>query len=119
MQGWRTTGMDVASAAQLSVRQVAEKRQEGSVRVLDVRQPDEWAHGHIEGATFMTGADVPAGVGSLPPPDGRPLAVICGGGFRSSVIASLLVSMGRDDAATVVGGMGAWRAEGLPVVRDG
>jgi hydroxyacylglutathione hydrolase len=119
MQGWRTTGMDVESAAQLSVRQVAEKLQDGSVRVLDVRQPDEWVQGHIEGATFMTGAEVPAEVGSLPPPDGRPLAVICGGGFRSSVIASLLVSLGREDAATVVGGMGAWRAEGLPVVRDG
>ena len=118
MQGWRTTGMDVEGAAQLSVRSVAEGLREGSLRVLDVRQPEEWAQGHVEGASFMTGADVPARIEELPPADGRPLAVICGGGFRSSVITSLLVSLGRSDAATVVGGMGAWRADGLPIVRD-
>ena len=118
MQGWRTTGMDVEGAAQLSVRQVAQGLAEGSLTVLDVRQPEEWVRGHIEGAEFMTGATVPERIGELPPQDGRPLAVICGGGFRSSVIASLLVAHGRGDAATVVGGMGAWRAEGLPVARD-
>jgi hydroxyacylglutathione hydrolase len=114
MQGWRTTGMDVEGAAQLSVRQVAAGLTDGTLTVLDVRQPDEWAAGHIDGAWYMTGADVPGRIGELPEPDGRPLAVICGGGFRSSVIASLLVAKGRGDAATVVGGMGAWRAEGLP-----
>lgn len=115
MQGWRTTGMDVEGAAQLSVRQVARGLEDGSLRVIDVRQPDEWVRGHIDGAIFVTGADVPDRIEDLPAADGRPLAVICGGGFRSSVIASLLVARGRTDAATVVGGMGAWRAEGLPV----
>jgi len=45
----------------------------------------------------------------------RPVAVICGSGFRSSVAASLMVAHGRE-ALTVVGGMTAWRAAGLPVV---
>jgi rhodanese-related sulfurtransferase len=40
---------------------------------------------------------------------------MCGGGFRSSVMTSLLRANGRDDAVNLIGGAGAWRAAGLPL----
>ena len=56
--------------------------------LLDVRQPAEWAGGHVPGAVHVTGAELPGRVGKVP--DTRPLAVMCGSGYRSSVAASLL-----------------------------
>ena len=108
MFAWRTAARPLAQLEQVSVRQLAERLD--AVAVLDVRQPAEWASGHIEGATFITGAELPDRLGEVP--DGA-LAVICGSGFRSSVSASL-IAVGRGDVANVLGGMSAWKAAGLP-----
>jgi len=109
MQSWRTSAHDIAIVPKLTVREAFEMT---DLAVLDVRQPAEWTSGHIPGATFITGADVPARVADVP--DGSPLAVVCGSGYRSSVIASLLKHHGRRDVFNIAGGMAAWRAAGLP-----
>ena len=49
--------------------------------VLDVREDDEWVHGHIEGATHIPMGDVPARLDELP--EGDPLYGTCRGGGRS------------------------------------
>ena len=108
MFAWRTAARPLAQLEQVSVWQLAERLD--AVAVLDVRQPAEWASGHIEGATFITGAELPDRLAEVP--DG-PLAVICGSGFRSSVSASL-VAAGRGDVVNVLGGMSAWQAADLP-----
>lgn len=117
MHDWRTSGREVATMPQLTVEGAAVGLANGELRVLDVRQPAEWADGHVEGATFITGGELPSRLTELSPTDGRPLAVMCGSGFRSSVMASLLRASGRDDATNLVGGVEAWRAAGLPLVR--
>jgi hydroxyacylglutathione hydrolase len=43
-------------------------------------------------------------------PGDKPVAVVCGSGYRSSVAASLLRAEGYDRVANVLGGMSAWRA---------
>jgi hydroxyacylglutathione hydrolase len=52
------------------------------------------------------------------PRDGRPLAMICGGGYRSTVAASVLERAGIPGAINVSGGMGAWQRSGLPTTTD-
>ena len=47
-------------------------------------------------------------------PQGRPVAVYCAGGYRSSIAASLLRAAGHADVADLVGGFGAWREQALP-----
>ena len=43
----------------------------------------------------------------------RPIAVICGSGYRSSVAASVLKARGHLQVAHVLGGMTGWQAEGF------
>lgn len=117
MQGWRSAGMDIEMLPQWTVDQLHEAIQKGSeLMVLDVRQPKEWAAGHIEGATFITGARLPERLGELP--RDRPVATICSSGMRSSVAASLLRANGCREVYNTLGGMGAWKQRGLPVTED-
>jgi hydroxyacylglutathione hydrolase len=46
-------------------------------------------------------------------PKDRPIAVICGTGYRGSIAASFLQSQGYAEVANVLGGMSAWKAAGF------
>jgi len=83
--------------------------------VLDVREDDEWVHGHIEGATHIPMGEVPSRLDDLPEAD--PLYVICRGGGRSARVAAWLNQNGYD-AVNVAGGMGQWEADGRPMVSE-
>jgi hydroxyacylglutathione hydrolase len=81
---------------------------------MDVRRPPEWMAGHIGSAATLPLADL---VRSPAPGTAQaPLAVICAGGYRSSIAASLLERAGAGRVSNVVGGMAAWYAAGLPTV---
>ena len=83
--------------------------------VLDVREDDEWVHGHIDGATHIPMGDVPSRLDDLP--EGDPLYVTCRGGGRSARVAAWLNQNGFD-AVNVGGGMGQWEAAGRPMVSE-
>lgn len=52
--GRRMTEIAQAAVASVSAQEVYERRNAGeTIIVLDVREPDEWAQGHIEGATLL------------------------------------------------------------------
>lgn len=72
-----------------------------------------WAQGHAPGATFITGAELPRRLEELDASP-RPMAVICGSGYRSSVAASVLARSGRRRILNTIGDMGAWNAAALP-----
>jgi hydroxyacylglutathione hydrolase len=111
MQAWGKSGRPIVSFEAIDAPELQRRARAGDVDVLDVRQPAEWASGHIEGAIFITGAELPKRVDDVP--DRKPVAVVCGSGYRSSVAASLLAARGRR-VVNVAGGMGAWRASGFP-----
>lgn len=112
MMAWRTTGRDIGQLEQITVHQLRDRLDD--VEVLDVRQPAEWTSGHIDGATFLTGAELPHRLDDVPAGD-RPLAVVCGSGYRSSVAASLIAHQRPNQPlVNVLGGMGAWNAAGYP-----
>ena len=109
---WRTTGRELGRLAQATVHDLHGRI--ADVDVLDVCQPAEWSSGHIAGATFITGAELPRRLGDLPD-SGRPLAVVCGSGYRSSVSASLIArETPHRPVVNVLGGMSAWTAAGYP-----
>jgi rhodanese-related sulfurtransferase len=83
--------------------------------LLDVREDDEWVHGHVEGATHIRMGEVPARLEELPEAD--PLYVVCRSGGRSARVAAWLNQNGYD-AVNVAGGMGDWEAAGRPMVSE-
>jgi rhodanese-related sulfurtransferase len=83
--------------------------------VLDVREDDEWAAGHIDGATHIAMGEIPSRLDDLP--EGDPLYVTCRGGGRSARVTAWLNANGYD-AVNVAGGMGAWQAAGRPMVSE-
>jgi hydroxyacylglutathione hydrolase len=76
--------------------------------LLDVREPQEFAGGHVPGARNLPQADLATRLSEVP--RDRPVYVICQGGFRSLRAAQFLSQMGFTDVASVKGGTEGWRA---------
>jgi len=87
--------------------------------VLDVRENDEWAAGHVDGALHIPMSDFVGRVGELTGAvdDGRRVHVMCRVGGRSAQVTQYLVQQGID-AVNVDGGMLAWDGAGRPMVSD-
>jgi hydroxyacylglutathione hydrolase len=117
MMAWRTAALDIDGLPQITVHELKRRLADGQVDLLDVRQPGEWAQGHVAGATFLTGGELPGRLGDVPR-TGRPLAVACGSGYRSSVAASLLQSRTDLEVINVLGGMSAWNAASYPTTKE-
>ncbi|MCL7379472.1 MULTISPECIES: rhodanese-like domain-containing protein [unclassified Streptomyces] len=87
--------------------------------VLDVRENDEWAAGHVEGALHVPMSDFVARFGEVTEAvaEGRRAYVMCRVGGRSAQVTQYLVQQGVD-AVNVDGGMLAWDGAGRPMVTD-
>ena len=83
----------------------------GGAAVVDVREPYEYASGHVPGAINIPLATGPVRVHDLPRGD---VYVICESGARSWQVANFLAQRGVG-VTNVEGGTGAWRSSGLPV----
>lgn len=99
----------------MSIRQTSVDQLPSDPTVLDVREDDEWAAGHIDGATHIPVAEVPQRLGELP--DADEIFVICRSGGRSSRVVEWLDAQGIE-AINVDGGMRAWSAAGRPMVSE-
>ncbi len=112
---WVSAGHDVATLPQISVDNLAARIEETGdhLTVLDVRSDEEWKEGHIAGALLTFAGDITQGE---EPPVGKDatVAVICGSGYRSSVVASLLQQRGYQNLINTEGGMEAWNNADLP-----
>jgi rhodanese-related sulfurtransferase len=86
----------------------------GEVLLVDVREPNEYAFERIHGALLypLSTFDPKAIPGS-----GRRLVVQCAGGVRSMRAAQALVAAGHTNVVNLEGGINAWKAAGLPLIR--
>ena len=90
---------------------------DGSIVLVDVREPNEWAAGHIPGALFnpLSSFDPDA----LPKEEGKRVVLHCRSGRRSITALGLAQQAGRDDVrAHFGGGMLEWVGSGEEVVTD-
>ena len=92
---------------------VAEHRGRGAV-LVDVREDDEWTAGHAPDAVHVPLGRVGEAVDRFA---GQEVLTVCRSGARSGRAAKTLAAAGVD-VHNVAGGMAAWAAAGLPVVRD-
>ena len=87
---------------------------DGSVLLVDVREPNEWDAGHIAGATLnpLQSFDPAA----LPKAASKRIVLHCRSGKRSVTALGLAQDAGRDDVrAHFGGGMLEWVDAGEPV----
>ena len=83
----------------------------GELHILDVREDEEWAAGHIDGAVHIPLGQLPHRLGELDAQ--RPVVTVCRSGGRAGRAAELLTSSGRR-AVVMDGGMQRWARDGLP-----
>jgi rhodanese-related sulfurtransferase len=104
------------AAPEVDVAQVARERANGTIQIVDVREPDEWAAGHLPGAVLIPLGQLAFRKGELDP--ARPVVTICRSGNRSLTAAELLLKSGFRDVRSMAGGMIAWAKAGHPVSRS-
>ena len=106
----KTTGgpwVDALQATQLINREDA--------LLLDVREPNEFAAGHVLGAKNLPLARLEAAGADLAKRKERPVIVYCDGGERSGKALSALRKQGFTRLANLTGGLKAWQQAGMPV----
>lgn len=97
---------------EIDVDDLAVRITEGAT-VVDVREADEYAAGHVPGAILVPLSELEARVDDIP--DDRPVLVICKSGGRSARACGYLAPLGRD-VTNVAGGTMAWIDSGRAVV---
>ena len=96
-----------ATTKDLSPFEALGRQGTGSV-ILDVREPHEWASGHVKGAIHIP-------LGRLGPQVDAEIIAVCTSGGRSSRAVSILRDAGFEHAVNMRGGMTSWERAGLPV----
>ncbi len=113
---------DLVNEAKARIREVddaatEEAIRQGGVAVVDVREPDEFAQGRIEGAVNIPRGVAEMGIPRLVPDPGTRIICYCAGGGRSALVADNLRQMGYTNAESMAGGFQAWARAGRKVVR--
>ena len=81
--------------------------------VVDVREPAEFAAGHVIDSRNIPVAQIASRAGELPA--NKAVIVLCASGSRSSRAAAALRKAGRADVFCLDGGLAGWQQAGLPV----
>ncbi len=84
---------------------------ERNATVLDVREPDEYAEGHIPGAVNIPMGQLTRRLSEID--RDRPVLLVCASGNRSGVMTEVLRAAGFE-ASNVAGGTSAWSRSGRP-----
>jgi hydroxyacylglutathione hydrolase len=116
-KSWVKAGEDFTDIPQVSVRFLDDMLDaEEPIKVIDVRTKSEWESGHIKQARHIYLGDLQSQLAKVTKNEDDQIYVICGGGYRSSVAASLIQAQGHEQIINVFGGMEAYLAAGLKVV---
>ena len=85
------------------------------VRLIDVREDDEWRAGHATGAEHLGKGIIERDIEATAPDKSTELILYCGGGYRSALAADVLQEMGYTNVWSMAGGWKAWQDSGAPV----
>lgn len=80
--------------------------------ILDVREPDEYAEGALEGVIHIPRGHLEAQIENRIVDKSLPVVVYCAGGVRSAFAAKTMQELGYEQVASMDGGFGRWKDEG-------
>lgn len=117
------TAHDLVTAAKARVREVPLGEAEQAIQradvLLDVREADEFAAGHLPGALHVSRGLLEFKLSGTPALTPRDLKVVlyCKTSGRAALAAGVMQEMGYLDVLSIAGGFDAWVAAGKPVVK--
>lgn len=87
--------------------------------IIDVREPDEYAAGHLAGAINFPRGLLEFKLSGTPALEPRDLSVVlyCKTSGRAALAASAMQAMGYLNVVSIAGGYDAWVEAGKPVVK--
>ncbi|MGH2866976.1 MAG: MBL fold metallo-hydrolase, partial [Solirubrobacteraceae bacterium] len=104
LSAWEEAGLPVSKTGSWGLDRLVAGLEDEIVELVDVREPREWALGHVAGSHHVPLHRM-RDIGSVPTAaDGRTTAVACAAGARAAFAASLLRRAGRGDVVRVTGG---------------
>jgi rhodanese-related sulfurtransferase len=86
--------------------------------LVDVREDNEWAQGHVPGAVHMGRGIIERDIEIKVPETSTKVILYCGGGFRSALVADNLQKMGYTNVESMDGGWRGWVEAGLPTTKE-
>lgn len=126
----KLTAADLVAAARQRIREISaadlNDRPDAAHVLIDVREPGEFAAGHLPGAINLPRGVLEFQIDAHPAMacttnetlahKSRPLVVYCLSGGRAALAADSLQQLGFDRVQSLAGGITAWREAGLPIV---
>lgn len=107
-----------AGAGSLNASEAVQLINREKASVVDVCGPDEFAAGHVSGSKNVPLGDLETKLGSVVKNKTAPLILVCASGTRSRRAVAIAKKLGYENAHSLTGGMGAWRAASLPVEKS-
>jgi hydroxyacylglutathione hydrolase len=111
---WKEAGKEIDTVTSISATEFADEYKKEKVHVIDVRKPDEFVSGHIQGAKNLP-LDYINDLMEEFPKD-KTLHIHCAGGYRSMIASSILKSRGFEDVVNIDGGYGEVAKTDVPLV---
>jgi rhodanese-related sulfurtransferase len=117
------TAHDLVASAKTRIQEVPLDRAEQAIReadvLIDVREADEFAAGHLPGAIHASRGMLEFKLSSNPALSSRDLKVVlyCKTSGRGALAACAMQDMGYLQVQSIAGGFDAWVAAGKPVVK--
>ena len=116
------TAHDLVAASKIRIQEVPLAQADEAIReadvLLDVREQDEFAAGHLPGAVHASRGMLEFKLSSNPALSSRDLNIVlyCKTSGRAALAACALHDMGYLNVKSIAGGFDAWAAAGKPVV---
>lgn len=117
------TAHDLVAAAKARVQEVTVDQAEGAIReadvLIDVREADEYAVGHVPGAVLIPRGLLEFRMSNTPAMESRGLNIVlyCKTSGRAALAACALQDMGYLNVRSIAGGFDAWQQAGKPVAK--
>lgn len=99
----------------IDVSKAKELIDSGSVQLIDVREPHEWAAGHLANARHIPLGTLLNNASEYLTEDN--IVFYCAAGVRSAVAAEMAAAIGREGLYNMEGGIVEWEKAGYPVER--
>ncbi|KAB8040202.1 rhodanese-like domain-containing protein [Janthinobacterium aquaticum] len=109
---WPMLSMRGKRATVLEVTQLINR---GKTIIVDVRNPEEFATGHLPDAKNIPLAELSKRMTELEKFKTRTIVVVCQKGSRSASAVALLTKAGYTEATSLEGGIDEWNKQGLPL----